>query len=203
MPPGCRALELHDVIAGRCPAVRLASRAPGGQNPSAPVIAVFKAVAVGSVAKVVNAMTVLTMALEAPEGSRAWKASRWPRDRMHHLVGVAALAAVGVVGRGGKIIGLPCAQPGHRVGGDIVDVHTGGIAAAGRTIMDFVARQIRLRVRIQARMTCSARAHTDIKTAINKVEKNSRLRDNFLDLEKFVFITAPSRDVWPATTRPF
>jgi len=55
----------------------------------------------------------------------------------------------------------------------------------------------------QARMTCSARAHTDIKTAINKTEKNSRLRENFLDPETFVFITAPSRVFWPATTKPF
>jgi len=38
-------------------------------------------------------------------------------------------------------------------------------------------------------MTCSARAHTEIKTTINKVEKNSRLRDNFSDSETIFFIT--------------
>jgi len=68
MPQAVARLSFHDIIASRCPAVRLASRSPGRQNPSAPVIAVFRLWPSGSVAKVVNAMTVLTMALEAPEG---------------------------------------------------------------------------------------------------------------------------------------
>ena len=40
-------LGFHDVLAGRRPAVRRAGRAPVGEDPSPPVVAVFQAVAVG------------------------------------------------------------------------------------------------------------------------------------------------------------